>query len=157
MDETRITLELTLEKDYAFRVDFGAAGAPDLLLDEPPPLGQGRGPNAARLVAAAVGNCLSASLVYCLRRAHIAVQRLRTTVEASLVRNPRGRLRLGGIRVRLAPEVAAGDRERMSRCLELFEDFCVVTESVRDGIAVDVAVEPAVAGAGAGAGAGAPA
>jgi len=30
----------------------------------------------------------------------------------------------------------------MQRCLELFEDFCVVTQSVRAGIAVDVAVEP---------------
>jgi hypothetical protein len=30
----------------------------------------------------------------------------------------------------------------MRRCLELFEDFCVVTQSVRSGIAVDVSVEP---------------
>lgn len=30
----------------------------------------------------------------------------------------------------------------MRRCLELFEGFCVVTQSVRRGIDVDVAVEP---------------
>ena len=33
-------------------------------------------------------------------------------------------------------------RSRVERCLELFEDFCVVTQSVRNGIEVDVAVEP---------------
>jgi hypothetical protein len=37
----------------------------------------------------------------------------------------------------------------MGRCLDLFQDFCLVTESVRDGIAVDVEVEtmPVPAGA----------
>ena len=63
-----------------------------------------------------------------------------------MVRNERGRLRIGEIRVRLAPDVAPEQRERMSRCLELFEDFCTVTQSIRQGIAVNVEVEgvPAV-------------
>jgi hypothetical protein len=30
----------------------------------------------------------------------------------------------------------------MRRCLELFEDFCVVTQSVRRGIDAEVAVAP---------------
>ena len=29
----------------------------------------------------------------------------------------------------------------MSRCLEIFEDFCVVTASVREGIEIDVKVD----------------
>ena len=28
----------------------------------------------------------------------------------------------------------------MTRCLELFEDFCVVSAAVRDGIDIDVSV-----------------
>lgn len=39
-------------------------------------------------------------------------------------------------------ETAEG-RERMGRCLEIFESFCTVTESVRQGIDVKVSVEPA--------------
>jgi organic hydroperoxide reductase OsmC/OhrA len=143
MAETQFALELTLQGGYAFTVDFGAEGIPELTLDEPPPLGAGRGPNAARLIAAAVGNCLAASLLFCLRRARIDVQQLRTTVEGTLVRNERGRYRIGEIRVKLSPEVAPADQDRMGRCLELFEDFCVVTESVREGIPVAVAVEGA--------------
>ena len=88
-----------------------------------------------------MGSCLSASLLFCLRKSWADVSGLRTTVDVSLTRNERGRLRIGGIRVRLAPDLAPEQRERLGRCLELFQDYCIVTESVRDGIDVDVEVE----------------
>ena len=68
---------------------------------------------------------------------------LRTTVAGTLVRNERGRLRIGALRVRLAPTVADADRPRLARCFELFEDYCVVTDSVRDGVDIAVEVGPA--------------
>jgi len=139
--DEQFTVRLTLQDGYAFSVDFGGQDFVPLMVDELPPLGQGRGPNPARLLAAAVGSCLSASLLFCLRKSRMAVSDLRTTVDVSLARSDRGRLRIGGIRVRLAPELDAEQRERMGRCLELFQDFCIVTESVRDGIDVDVLVE----------------
>jgi uncharacterized OsmC-like protein len=95
----------------------------------------------ARLLAAAVGNCLSASALFCLRRAHVQVHGMRTSVVASLVRNDRARLRIGGLRVRITPQVDAADTGRIQRCLELFEDYCVVTQSVRAGLDVSVEVK----------------
>ncbi len=142
MEEKGITLTLDLQKDYQFLVDFHEDGIPPLRMDEPPPLGEGHGPSASRLLAAAVGNCLSASALFCLRKARITVNGMRTTVQASLDRNPQGRLRIGGIEVMIEPEVAPEDRERMGRCMELFEEFCVVTQSVRGGIDVKVEVQP---------------
>ncbi|HUF25562.1 MAG TPA: hypothetical protein VMM18_01175 [Gemmatimonadaceae bacterium] len=53
-----------------------------------------------------------------------------------------GRLRIGEIKVRLAPEIAEADVPRMTRCLEVFEDYCVVTQSVREGLEVSVQVAP---------------
>jgi uncharacterized OsmC-like protein len=150
MDGEGIELTMELQDGYRFLVDFAQPGVPPLLLDEPEPLGDGDGPNAARVLAAAVGNCLSASALYCLRRARIDVQGMRTTVSASLYRNEAGRVRLGGIEVRIVPVVDAAEHGRMRRCLELFEDFCVVTQSVRSGIAVDVSVEPIAQAASAG-------
>ena len=139
-DEVGVSMEL--QDGYRFLVDFDQEGVSPLLMDEPEPLGDGAGPNAARLLAAAVGNCLSASALYCLRRARIDVYGMQTTVEASLERNEAGRLRVKAVRVRIEPVVDESQRARMQRCVELFEDFCVVTQSVREGIDVDVAVEP---------------
>ena len=139
------TVALTLRDNYTFDVEFAKGEGPPLVIDELPPLGEANGPNPARLLAAAVGSCLSASLLFCLRKSRIELAELRTTVEGTIVRNERGRLRIGGLRVRLAPELSAEQRDRIGRCLDLFQDFCIVTESVRDGIAVDVEVGTASA------------
>ena len=136
------TITLDLQDDFRFLADFDQEGVAPLLMDEPAPLGSGEGPNAARVLAAAVGNCLSASALLCLQRAHVDVLGMHTTVAASLARNDAGRLRIDGIQVRLEPVVADAQQPRMRRCLELFEDFCIVTQSVRAGIDVAVTVDP---------------
>jgi hypothetical protein len=61
-------------------------------------------------------------------------------VVAHVDRNEQGRFRVTGIDVELNPEVLEGDRQRQERCQKLFEDFCIVTESVRRGIPVNVKV-----------------
>ena len=134
-------LELEQLSGYEFKVRFDAPDAAELLLDEPAPLGGGKGPNAARLVGAAVANCLSASLLFCLAgKFKQPLGPLRTTVRGELVRNERGRVRIGrlDVTIRLAEEGAAV--QHLGRCLQQFEDFCVVTESVRQGIPVQVRV-----------------
>jgi uncharacterized OsmC-like protein len=132
---------MQLQDGYRFLVRFDQDGVAPLVMDEPAPLGEGRGPSASRVLAAAVGDCLSASALYCLRKARVPVLAMRTTVETRLARNAQGRLRIGSITVRIQAEVAPEDRARMGRCLDLFEEFCVVTQSVRQGIPVEVALE----------------
>jgi organic hydroperoxide reductase OsmC/OhrA len=134
-------LELEQLADYEFKVKFGASGVADLLLDEPAPLGGGKGPNAARLIGAAVANCLSASLLFCL--AGKFKQRpgpLRTTVRGELTRNEKGRMRIGRVDVTIRMAEDASTLQHLDRCLQQFEDFCIVTESVRRGFPVAVRV-----------------
>jgi organic hydroperoxide reductase OsmC/OhrA len=138
-------VHLQLETGYRFRADFEGDLAP-ILLDEPPPLGEGSAPNASALLAAAVGNCLSASLLFCMRRARVDVDGMHAEVVVTPARNPEGRLRIGSVDVVLHPEVRGGSEGRLARCIDLFEDYCVVTDSVRHGIDVTVAVEPLAAG-----------
>jgi uncharacterized OsmC-like protein len=133
-------IRLEQQERYRFSADFGMSGVEPWIIDEPPPLGEGAGPNASRVVAAAVGHCLSASALYCLERAHIPVHGVRTSVAATTTRNDRGRQRIGGLRVTIQLDVDEADRARMQRCLDIFEDFCVVTASVRGGIPVDVEI-----------------
>lgn len=142
--EQSFVLSLRLYRDYAQVVDFGLPGVALLALDEPPPLGSGRGPNPARVLGAAIGGCLGASLLHCLRKSRVEVEGLETIVRGTLARNAAGRLRVTAVHVALAPAVSAGDAERLGRCTQLFEDFCTVTESVREGIDVTVDLVPAL-------------
>lgn len=130
---------------YEFRVRFDKDNFDELLLDEPPPLGKDTAPNAARILAAAIGNCLSASLVFCLKRSGVALAGLRSDVRVQIARNEAKRLRIGQVDVTLHPRIPDAARERFETCLGAFEDFCIVTQSVRQGVDVRVHVEPETA------------
>ena len=143
MSEERIHhVTLTLARDYEFIAQFDdVPGRPSIVLDEPPPLGKSGGPNAADVLSAAVGNCLAASLAFCLRRARIDVSALTASVTTHVTRNERGRFRITGIDVALDPVIR--DAATFGRCGDLFEDFCVVTASVKQGIPIRVSLKQA--------------
>jgi organic hydroperoxide reductase OsmC/OhrA len=136
-----ITITMEQIRDYEFRVKFDKEQYPDLLLDEPPPVGHDTGPNPSRLLAAAAGNCLSASFLFSARKMRVNIQSLRTTVKVWYTRNEKGRLRIGKMKVAMAPKFDPADASKIQRCLELFEDYCVVTQSIRNGIDVSVAMD----------------
>ena len=110
-----------------------------LIIDEPPPLGGGSGPDAARLLATAVGQCLSASLLLCLQKAHVAVHDLRTRVDLSIARNEAGRLRVAGADVHITLDAERAEA-KVERCTSLFEDYCIVTATVRRAFPVRVEI-----------------
>jgi uncharacterized OsmC-like protein len=136
------TFEVRLSRltGYQFRTEFGAPGVPALLVDEPAPLGRGAGPNPGRLLAAAVGSCLSASLVYCLSKARVEIDAIATKVVGTYRRNERGRLRIGSLAVSIQLSVPSSGSDSLTPCLQDFEDYCVVTASVRQGIEVRVEI-----------------
>lgn len=139
-EETSFTIELEQIQDYEFKVKFDWPNVADLLLDEPAPLGKNLGPNASRLVAVAAANCLSASLLFCLRKFKQTPGKMTTTVTGVLARNERGRLRIGEIKVVIKLAESESQLAHLDRCLQQFEDFCVVTDSIRHGIPVHVQI-----------------
>lgn len=134
-----ISVNLKQEKDYRFAIDF-AGGIPLLYGDETPPLGGGTGPNPAQLLAAAVGNCMSDSLLFAIRKFKQQPEPIQTTVAATLDRNADNRLRVQNIAVKLTLGVAASSLDHLDRALAQFEEFCTVGQSVRQGIPVTVEV-----------------
>jgi uncharacterized OsmC-like protein len=125
----------------AFNVKWDFYESPDLFMDEPPSMGgSGKGPNAARMIVAGVANCLSASLAFCLTKSRVDLRALKVRCHGELTRNERGRLRLTRIRIEPVVDAPEGDIKKLERCLGMFEDFCIVTESVRNGIPVDINV-----------------
>ncbi len=137
-----VRVKLSQQKNYAFLVDFGDDIDP-LLTDESPPLGEGAGPNPAQLLLTSLANCLAASLTFSLRKFHNEPGPIEAEVEADIVRDERGRWRIPAARVILKLADNPADLRQFERILEQFEDFCIVTQSVRAGMAVSVSVRDA--------------
>jgi uncharacterized OsmC-like protein len=108
--------------------------------DEPDPVGEASAPATPALLGAAVGHCLSASLLETLRHAHLPVRDLQTDVTAVVAPNEAGLPRIDHVDVVLRP-VLDEPSGRTRRCAEVFERHCTVTASVRDGIDIRVKVD----------------
>lgn len=137
-DGIRIVLEQ--EGPYAFKVNFEGTALEALHTDEPAPLGGGGGPNPSAMLLTAIANCLSASLLFALRKYKNAPAPIRAEIVGRKARNAEGRLRIphADVTIRLADKAA--DLEHFDRVLAQFEQFCVVTQSVREGLSVDVKI-----------------
>lgn len=137
MANESFNIGIRLLDNYLFEIDFGEFG--NLISDEPPPLGAGEGPNPVRLLAASVGNCLAASLLFAIRKFKEEPGEITAQVSGELERRD-GRWRVARISVQIALGTEAETLPHLDRALQQFEEFCVVTQSVREGIPVQVQV-----------------
>jgi uncharacterized OsmC-like protein len=142
-----VQVEVDQVDRYRFEVTYPGARLAPLTVDEPTPLGAGAGPDPARALAGAVGHCLSTTLFNTLERSHVRATPIRTTVTITFGRNAAGRKRVVNLEARIecAP-MDAVDRERFERSVAIFEDYCTVIGSVREGIRVRAEVRPPAAG-----------
>ena len=83
---------------------------------------------------------LASGLLFCARKVGLALGPIEAKVRMQLVRNERGFPRIGKVEVEIDPHIPDGAREAAARCLAMFEDYCMVTASVREGVDVEVRV-----------------
>ncbi len=133
---TQLTIQLQAPYQFAVRVE--GDNVREYRTGEGPPLGPEGIPTPTDMLASAIATCLSSSLLFCTQKARVTIDDLSGRVTVRLKRNEKGRLRIGSIAVALDVTVPQDQRERFARCREIFEEFCVVTESVRAGIPVEV-------------------
>jgi len=138
--ESEFQIELILQADYRFEVHFAKPSIAVLVTDEEAPIGADAGPSPAQLLGAAVANCLAASLAFALRKFKNEPGALRARATVRLGRNEQKRLRIVHIGVDLHLPMLAARVLMLDRILSQFEDFCIVTQSVRAGIPIDVRV-----------------
>ena len=136
-------VRITQLKDYQFRVEFGAA-IPFLVADEPSPLGAGLGPTPSQLLLASVANCLTASLLFAMRKFKQEADGIAATASARIGRNDEQRLRVQEIFIAITLGKAAHEIDQLDRIVSQFEAFCTVSQSVGQGIPINVTVHDAV-------------
>lgn len=138
MADPSAVAELREQEEFRFETRFEGTSFGPIIVDEPVPTGGGAGPSPTQTLATAVGHCMASTLYDCVRRAHVPVRHIVTTVRTYTGRNERGRLRVQRIEVEFTCDpVRPEDRPRVDRCLEVFADYCPVSGAVRDGITID--------------------
>ncbi|MEK7258542.1 MAG: OsmC family protein [Pseudomonadota bacterium] len=137
MSDATFTVNLKLLENYLFQIDFGEFG--NLLSDEPEPLGGGEGPSPAGLLAASVANCLSASLLYALRRHKEDPGELTATITGRFGRVEKF-LRVTHFDVQIRLGTSKEALPSLEGAVAQFENYCTVTQSVRRGIEVDIEI-----------------
>lgn len=143
MSEPVSEFSITIDQvqDYQFLVKFDKPQGAELHTDEGPPLGKDAGPNPSRMLAAAIGNCLGASLMFACGKSGVKLSRVHADVNVQIVRNEKRRLRVGRVQVSIDPGFTGDEAAKAKSARDVFEDFCTVTQSIRDGIAVEVKVK----------------
>jgi uncharacterized OsmC-like protein len=141
VEDFEYEINLIKKDNYKFEVDFGKDIA-KLLMDESVevPGGEGKGPTASFLLAAAIGNCLSASFTFCLLKKKVELKGLTTKVRYRRERNEQGFWRILKITVDLFPDVKDANDTAFLRCAEIFKNYCIVSMSVQQGIDIEVKV-----------------
>jgi organic hydroperoxide reductase OsmC/OhrA len=114
-----------------------------LSIDAPPELGgKGKAPNPDRLLAAAVGGCLTLSILLNLQALRLYPKELNTKVKANISPDDKGLSRFKSIDAEITPVFeGAIKKESLKKVLDTFQYFCTVTQSVRNGIPVNVTVK----------------
>jgi organic hydroperoxide reductase OsmC/OhrA len=136
-------VQLRHEGGYRFSsqaVEDGQVHGSPFPSDEPDPVGEASAPSTPALLGAALGHCLSASLLETLRHAHIAVDGCETEAVAIVAPNDEGLPRIDHVDVTIRPRVLVPS-PRQERCERVFQRHCTVTSSVREGIDVRVQVD----------------
>lgn len=112
----------------------------EFITDEPDPVGDASGPATPALLGSAIGHCLSASLLETLKKSRIIVEGMETNVIAHVRPNQDGLPRIERVEVQIVPTIT-GDTARSQRCEDVFQQYCTVCSSVKEGIKVDVNVD----------------
>ncbi|WP_353140055.1 OsmC family protein [Limnohabitans sp.] len=139
MSGKTIRVELSQRQDYRFDIVFGDDMSV-LTSDEPAPLGTGLGPSPMHMLCAAVGNCLSDSLLFAFRKFKQVPEPIHCVVTADVGRNDDNRLRVLHMNAQIRMGVLAASLDQLDHVLAQFEEFCTVTQSVRQGIPITVEV-----------------
>jgi uncharacterized OsmC-like protein len=139
-DEKKTKVGLKLEENMIFKCDLGEMKVKDCYIDETHKEEVDMmGPNPSRMLGVAVLGCLSSSFIFCLKKKDFTLDNLKAEAEVTVARNDKGFWRVAKIDVNIDIEIDDPEaRKRADQCRKMFEQYCLVTQAVREGIDVEV-------------------
>ena len=131
---------ITLEKEMIFRCDLGDMKVKDCYIDDTHKNEVDMlGPNPSRMLGLALLGCLSASFIFCLKKKNLTLDDLKAEAELTIARNEKGFWRVMKVDVDINIKISDPvTRKRADQCKKMFEQYCIVTQAVREGIDVEV-------------------
>jgi uncharacterized OsmC-like protein len=113
----------------------------NLDLDEPKSFhGTNLGPSPVEYLLIGIGGCLGSSFMYCLIKSDIRIKNLEIIIDGKIThKNPTLRLKLAQVDIKILyilEDVSL--KEEIEICINKFKQHCVVSDSLINGIPINV-------------------
>ena len=115
----------------------------DLHLDEPESFhGTDLGPSPVEYLLIGIGGCLGSTFAYCLQKQDVEIDALEVIVDGQLKHSgPKMSLKLVNIEAELLVTAKdGGSSGKIEQCIKTFLDYCIVSNSITQGVPLDVKV-----------------
>lgn len=110
-------------------------------VDEPTSFhGTDLGPSSVEYLLIGIGGCLGTTFIYCLQKRNIKMKSVEIVVDGKLSHvGPKMLLRLTKVdaEIKFKPEENASS-EDIKLCIKNFREYCIVSNSIADGININV-------------------
>jgi len=139
-NEARVKVGIKLTENMIYKCDLGQINMDDLFIDETRKKRTDRiGPSPTKLLALSILGCLAACFEFCLQKKGFTLSDLDGRAEVTFARNEKNIWRIKKINVEFLPKIDNPEmRKSVAQCKRLFEQYCIITESLRKGIEIDV-------------------
>lgn len=148
--EENTKVSIKLKEEMIFQLQNTYKNLDSLLIDETLEDQKEKiGPDAASLLGMAVISCLSASFIFCMNKRNLTLDDLEAKADISFKEPKPGYKRIDSIDVKIIPRTNDDEvLKRVKQCIKeiksghmFFEEGCIITPSIRDGINIQVHIE----------------
>jgi uncharacterized OsmC-like protein len=142
--ELKSRVGLKQEEEMVFKCDLGNINMNPLYIDEKHKKEIDRiGTSPTKLLALSVLGCLAASFIFCIQKKGLSLLNLEGKATVYIARNKENFWRVKKIETLLIPKTNDPIiQKRINQCKKFFEQYCIISESIRRGINIDVKIEP---------------
>ncbi|MFX0083421.1 MAG: OsmC family protein [Candidatus Hodarchaeota archaeon] len=139
-DELKTKVGLKQEEEMIFKCELGNLKMDNLYIDERNKKEVEKiGSSPTKLLASSVLGCLAASFSFCLQKKNFSLSGFEGKAEVTIARNDKGYWRVRNINIELNPKIDTPEmRKRADQCEKFFEQYCIISESLRTGFEVNV-------------------